>query len=551
MKDNVALTNLGTINRIEDITSALKDMEKKRLNCRNSIQFKKAEISSHLEEQERLLGEVSRLENACNLLKDTIAAQENNLSVLKENEGRMRGLRSAYDNSERALMTFSQHWELLPDGLKSSLLDRYPFPFPNSDKTSSSSVRDIPTKLIKVAPKRLQFKILGSLTKDGIVGSLSGVKSWDSNLAGILLVWEDPKNSFIYVVNGHNRLAKARELGIESLTCRFIKANTAKEARSIGALANIAEGQGTAIDVAKFFRDTNLSASDLEAKGIGIRNSLARDGLALSKLSPNLFSKLINGDLPTNQGIAIGSSGLDAIEQDELYKMIGDRRMRAEALTELTDLVRSAPQYEQTSLFSELGFDSSENLALIKADLQAAIKVQFNKSKRLFDTVSKRVNSDTLQGAGVAEIDADKSQENSANIARIILYFDLNKNGDTELSKLLNKGAIAVREGAKKSKVVKDLERTFIESPRIILGDAYDVKPDDIKSDTLCELNLSVDSKDSKKVLTDYLCPKKAKQFDLICSDTGIPPGEVSSLLLMLELEGKVRQLPGMNFLLT
>ncbi|NEP40459.1 MAG: hypothetical protein F6K35_14940, partial [Okeania sp. SIO2H7] len=221
------------------------------------------------------------------------------------------------------------------------------------------------------------------------------------------------------------------------------------------------------------------------------------------------------------------------------------RRISTEALAELADLIRSAPRYEEPSLLSAMGFDSFENLALIKADLQAAIKAQFNKSKRLFDTVSKQANSDTLQGAGAAIIDTVKSQENAASIERVMLCFDLHKNGDTELSKLLNEGAIAIREGTKKSKVVKDLERTLVEFPQIILGNAYDVKQG--VSDTLCEPNLSVDS---KKVILDRLCSNEAKSFDLICSDTGIPPGEVSSLLLMLELEGAVRQLPGMNYLL-
>ncbi|NEP40019.1 MAG: hypothetical protein F6K35_12555, partial [Okeania sp. SIO2H7] len=299
---NAAPNKLETINRIEDVNSALKQIEAQKIDTGNSIHSKKSQVSSLLEEQQRLADEIARLEKTCNLLKEDIVTEENSLNVLKKDEGQMRAIASAYHNSERALVTFLKDWESLTDGLKSSLLNRHPLSFSQSDQTASSNVREIPTNFLKVEPKRFQFKILGSLTKDGNVGSLSGVKTWDTNLAGILLVWEDPKNSSIYVVNGHNRLAKARELGIKTLTCRFIQAGTAKEARSIGAIANIAEGQGTAIDVAKFLRDTNLSSLDLKAKGIGIRNSLARDGLALSKLSPNLFSKLINGNLAVSQG---------------------------------------------------------------------------------------------------------------------------------------------------------------------------------------------------------------------------------------------------------
>ena len=192
-----------------------------------------------------------------------------------------------------------------------------------------------------------------------------------------------------------------------------------------------------------------------------------------------------------------------------------------------------------------MGFDSSENLALIKADLQAAIKSQFNKSKRLFDLVSKQTNSDTLEGAGAAIVDTVKSRQNAVSIERVMLCFDLHKNGDTELSKLINEGAIAIREGTKKSKVVKDLERTLIDFPQIILGNAYALKQE--ASDALCKPNSPVDS---KKGILNCLCHDEPKHLDLICYDTGIFPGEVSSLLLMLELEGAVRQLPGMNYLL-
>ena len=165
MNGNATPTNPKNISRIEDVNSALAQIAAMRIDSHNSIQNKKSQISSHLEEQMRLADEMARLERACALLKEDIVTEENNIKII----------------------------------------------------------------------------------------------------------------------------------------------------------------------VAKFLRDTNLTASDLEVKGIGVRNSLARDGVALSKLSPNLFSKLIDGNLPTSQGIAIGGSGLEATEQDKLYEMIGDRRVSSRA----------------------------------------------------------------------------------------------------------------------------------------------------------------------------------------------------------------------------
>lgn len=85
-------------------------------------------------------------------------------------------------------------------------------------------------------------------------------------MAGIIQVWQDPKDKNVYVVNGHNRLELEKKLGIPKRPARFLKAKSAKEARSIGALTNIAEGRGNARDAAKFFRDSGISVRDLEKR---------------------------------------------------------------------------------------------------------------------------------------------------------------------------------------------------------------------------------------------------------------------------------------------
>lgn len=51
------------------------------------------------------------------------------------------------------------------------------------------------------------------------------------------------------------------------MNARYIDAPNAKEARARGALANIAEGRGSAIDAAKYLRDSgNVLAIDENAK---------------------------------------------------------------------------------------------------------------------------------------------------------------------------------------------------------------------------------------------------------------------------------------------
>jgi hypothetical protein len=170
--------------------------------------------------------------------------------------------------------------------------------------SQSVGIKDVPTELLKVDPKRFQYKIMHGAS--GSTGSLSGCKKWNTALAGIIMVWVDPTDQNTYVINGHNRYALAKKLGVQQITVKFLECDTAKEARQIGAMSNIAEGRGTSIDAAKLFRDTGWVQSDLELAGISLKEKIAVDGLALSQLDPLLFDKVVHGDLATDWGVEIG-----------------------------------------------------------------------------------------------------------------------------------------------------------------------------------------------------------------------------------------------------
>jgi hypothetical protein len=137
-----------------------------------------------------------------------------------------------------------------------------------NSSTEPGTVREMKPGEIGFDPSRFQYKINATATT-GEVGSLSGVRKWAPNLSGVMSVWKDPADGKVYVVNGHNRLALANRLGAEAVTVRFLNAATATEARAIGALQNIAEGAGTPMDAAKFFRDTGIkSQQDMVRLGV-------------------------------------------------------------------------------------------------------------------------------------------------------------------------------------------------------------------------------------------------------------------------------------------
>jgi hypothetical protein len=126
-------------------------------------------------------------------------------------------------------------------------------------------------------PERFQYK-LSTTGEHGVTSQLHQVKQWNPESAGVISVWKDPADGKTYVVNGHHRLDLANRLGVDKVTARFIDAPDAATARMKGAITNIAEGRGTPIDAAKFFREAG--GRDLIMKhGIPMTEHTAKHGL--------------------------------------------------------------------------------------------------------------------------------------------------------------------------------------------------------------------------------------------------------------------------------
>jgi hypothetical protein len=322
-------------------------------------------------------------------------------------------------------------------------------------------IAEVDPNTISVDPKRFQYKIIGELTKTGNVGSLGGVKKWDENLAGIIQVWEDPADKKVYVVNGHNRLDLAKKLGAEQVTIRYLQANSAKEARGIGALTNIAEGMGTALDAGKFFRDSGLNKDDLDAKGIPMRESIANNGLALANLSDSLFSRVILGSLSESRGIAISKivtdlppSEIAYQRQEELLQMIEEREKKGKNITnevieELAVVLQNAPthQEEQGGLLGLLGYTpQTRSLAIERATLQAGIKKRLSQEAKLFGTVGKSKAAQQLEKAGNL-INVEESSQTSVTASKALRSFGEEAKLVGSVSNLLNAAATKMADG--------------------------------------------------------------------------------------------------------
>jgi ParB-like chromosome segregation protein Spo0J len=324
---------------------------------------------------------------------------------------------------------------------------------------SGSSVAEIPVASIACDPQRFQFKLLSD-SKTGSSGSLKGIASWNPDLAGLILVWRDPNDSKIYVINGHNRLALANKLGIEKIAVRFINASTAKQARLIGALANIAEGKGTAIDAAKLIRDSGLSPRDLKQYGVKLTDSLASYGVKIANLADHLFDKVFLGDLDIASASAIGSLE-DKADQQKLYELIRNYRgnLTQDVLAELADSVKASQKVESSAV-TLFGTETiSESLAIERAQLQSYIIANFKKRSRLFGLASSEKNTKILE-KGSNKLNPSANKEQSDLASTMLEAFNRLKNVTGSVSEILNYGAKRLKNGEKLQKVREDCLRS-------------------------------------------------------------------------------------------
>ena len=170
---------------------------------------------------------------------------------------------------------------------------------------AAGDVMYMPTRDIVADPARFQFKTRG-IGEKGAGEELREVKVWNPDLAGVISVSKDPADGKNYVINGHHRLELAQRLKVPEVPVRFINAPNGMVARSKGALINIAEGRGSAIDAAKAFRDLNIGAEELERKGVSLKGPVSKDAIALASLPGDIFDKVWSEQIPTRRAVILG-----------------------------------------------------------------------------------------------------------------------------------------------------------------------------------------------------------------------------------------------------
>ena len=306
---------------------------------------------------------------------------------------------------------------------------------------------------LRVDPATYQYK--QSVDAEGVQsgGALEGVGRWNPALEGVVEVWDNPVTGTLDVVNGHHRVAKAKELGIPTIPVRRIVARDAAEARAMGAAANIAGGSGTTFDAAKFLRDFGItSPKQLDAIGASLSSGRVGDGFALARLPEDMFRDAVDGLLPEKFAIAMGKAGLDEPTTRALYGALKKNPgMGEDAFSQLVQLgqglreaaPRAAAGGSQTTI---PGMEDVFSDLVPKANLLSAIETELKRQK----TTASRVVRDAERLTEIGnQIDVGSTKAAGKETRDLLDVFKRDKLLAGPLSDLLNDGTAEVVGGAK------------------------------------------------------------------------------------------------------
>lgn len=323
---------------------------------------------------------------------------------------------------------------------------------------STSGVATLRTESIKADPERFQYK-MNTAGPVGVTDQFKETKVWNRELAGVVQVWKDPGNGQTFVVNGHHRFELAQRLGVKRLNVQYIQAKDAAEARTKGALTNIAEGRGTSVDAGKFFReqgDLGGVVETLKKKGISLSEKTASEGLALAKTAPKIWRDVVDEMTPVSRAVAIGKADLRHEDQLQIYRKATEGNWRSGKVEEFATELKRAPLVKSGSA-SLFGDDEFVNTAEHRAALADRFKTQLKSGKKLFGTVARSRNAGRLESAG-NKIDRESSAAIAQSNDRALMAFDIERKFGSRTSRLLDRYATQLAQGEKIDRVYGGFE---------------------------------------------------------------------------------------------
>ena len=306
-------------------------------------------------------------------------------------------------------------------------------------------VYNAPTDQLHVDPARFQYKL--NTDKSGVTDELKNVQTFNPDFAGVISVWKDPADGKTYVANGHHRVELASRLGQSNLAIRYVNAANAREARAVGALINIAEGRGTAVDAAKFMRDAQASAEDLAKHGVSLKGRLAQDATTLTRLNDRAFDRLARGTLDQQKALAVAKHLDNPDLQEQLFRLVDQREDQGKEtspklLEEMAREMASTPTAKnvETTLFGDI--ESEESLFVPRNELKAHVRTELAREVNDWLAVASQRRAERVGGAGNV-LDVDKNRELATQAEQVKNVFDTLVNRKGAVSDALNAAAEA------------------------------------------------------------------------------------------------------------
>lgn len=309
-------------------------------------------------------------------------------------------------------------------------------------------VRTVRPDELHVDPKRFQFK-LNTSNPAGVTDELKQVRQWNPDFAGVLAVWRDPADGKDYVVNGHHRHELARRLGAADLAVRYLDAPDAKTARAKGALINIAEGRGTAIDAAKFMRDMGVTVEDFAKHGVPLKGgALADQASTLTKLNDRAFDRLTRGDLDIGKALAVARHLDDPARQEKLFGLLEKREdegkdVSARTMEEMARAMAAAPSVTKTENTLWGPEETTEDVFVQRAELAGHVRGELAKELGDYAVLASTRRAEKTKDAGnVLNTDENKRRADAA--ARAKNLYDTLANRKGPIADALNAAAVGL-----------------------------------------------------------------------------------------------------------
>jgi len=379
---------------------------------------------------------------------------------------------------------------------------------------------------LKIDPARFQFKQGTDARGVQRGSSLEGVDRWNTDMEQPVEVWQDPADGEFYVVNGHNRFALAQAKNIPTLPIKEIFAESPEQAKTVGALSNIATGGGRPIDAAWFIKGAGITEpGQLESLGVPLApdsgNGLS--GFQLSRLPEDILRAVESGQIKERQGRIIGGSGADEASMRGAYRYLvenpGTTKGRLKGMLELskqmTGEAQSTGRVDQPDMLKGTPWDQTFNKQMVAvADLADEVATLLKREKRLFSMAD--ANSAALEAKG-SRIDKASAQQVAEANARAIDYFQRTWMETGPIRDLLNEGGNRVAAGENKGAIAKQIKNRLVGQLADLMGEQAITRADVVQEDLLAQAPQKLDE----------LLPDDRQAMEMLAIQRAIQNGEV------------------------